>query len=457
MEICPLARISSTVLILLGKNSTVPQSTPLVSFSQAGDYMVIGNSLCFFLLQLTPVSDPARGEIAEFRLVSRMSGMLEETETISALICFNLPNSDAIVSVAGYSSGNARFFNRKGRMLASRMFHQTRISSFCIRRSVKGLEDLELVMVHEGGVLVVVAFDDMYSVREALIDESVANGAGALPFKKWRVPYSDAGAKIVPLGPRLVDRVPSLYPNPAIYACSTSSSSSPFKCQNASAAFLRVGADPVVSYHHSHDSGSLLSANNLASLVTTSISSFAKSYFRSASSTIASAAASKITDQSQAIIAPTSLDPTLTFVDSPRQFSDISLAPPNYHLAALTDNFGRVWLLDTLNMQFIRLWKGIRDAQCSWLQYEDNDGRSLVMIMYAPKRNFVQSFRMRFGDRLDAISLESPGVRFITVPGAAGGKCRTFLLASDGVVSEIVLDMSKSRVDGKDNVSVDGD
>ena len=41
---------------------------------------------------------------------------------------------------------------------------------------------------------------------------------------------------------------------------------------------------------------------------------------------------------------------------------------PSGQLAACTDDKGRVTLLDTCNLCFLRTWKGYRDAQCAWMQ-----------------------------------------------------------------------------------------
>jgi hypothetical protein len=42
---------------------------------------------------------------------------------------------------------------------------------------------------------------------------------------------------------------------------------------------------------------------------------------------------------------------------------------PTGRLAALSDNFGRVLLLDTVQNIVIRMWKGYRDAQCAFVEW----------------------------------------------------------------------------------------
>lgn len=53
--------------------------------------------------------------------------------------------------------------------------------------------------------------------------------------------------------------------------------------------------------------------------------------------------------------------------DSRRHGESICLSPCNT-LAAVTDDFGRVILLDVARGIAIRMWKGYRDAQTGWIQ-----------------------------------------------------------------------------------------
>ncbi|RKP34373.1 Rab3 GTPase-activating protein regulatory subunit N-terminus-domain-containing protein, partial [Dimargaris cristalligena] len=75
--------------------------------------------------------------------------------------------------------------------------------------------------------------------------------------------------------------------------------------------------------------------------------------------------------------APTALNMVAQIADSQRQISQIVQAPPEYQLGVMTDNFGRVMLIDLLNLEIIRLWKGLRECQCGWIEtlVDENDLR----------------------------------------------------------------------------------
>lgn len=57
-------------------------------------------------------------------------------------------------------------------------------------------------------------------------------------------------------------------------------------------------------------------------------------------------------------------------VDLRRNLASLTIDPTG-RLAATTDSFGRVLLLDLLQNIIVKIWKGYRDAQCGWVQYPE--------------------------------------------------------------------------------------
>ncbi|KAJ3438952.1 rab3-gap regulatory domain [Anaeramoeba flamelloides] len=125
---------------------------------------------------------------------------------------------------------------------------------------------------------------------------------------------------------------------------------------------------------------------------------------------------------------PVDLDLNWKLNDPKREVNKIYMAP-NSRFAVLTDNFGRLLLLDTINFLIIRIWKGYRDAQCSWIEipirknlYFSQGGskglegfvkkeqrnkyqlkrlnkkpiskRKLILVIYAPNRNLVETWSL---------------------------------------------------------------
>jgi hypothetical protein len=76
-----------------------------------------------------------------------------------------------------------------------------------------------------------------------------------------------------------------------------------------------------------------------------------------------------------------------------------------HSVAAVSDVLGRVMLLDTDTGEIIRIWKGLRDAVCGWIEIfdvnEPSRGNSLLfLVMYSPRRGLLKIFQMRHGKQV---------------------------------------------------------
>uniref|UniRef100_H3AZD3 RAB3 GTPase activating non-catalytic protein subunit 2 n=1 Tax=Latimeria chalumnae TaxID=7897 RepID=H3AZD3_LATCH len=110
--------------------------------------------------------------------------------------------------------------------------------------------------------------------------------------------------------------------------------------------------------------------------------------------------------------------------DSRRHGESICLSPCNT-LAAVTDDFGRVILLDVARGVAVRMWKGYRDAQVGWIQMvEDIHEREAdkgtfspfgslqgpcrvaqFLVIYAPRRGILEVWSTQQGPRVGAFNV----------------------------------------------------
>ncbi|CAM9437484.1 unnamed protein product [Ectocarpus sp. 4 AP-2014] len=131
--------------------------------------------------------------------------------------------------------------------------------------------------------------------------------------------------------------------------------------------------------------------------------------------------------------------------DGWRRVSRLFLGPSG-RLAAAADGFGRVMLVDCATRQILRMWKGVRDAQCGWLEVVESwEGHrvesvgqksrfaaaaapvqqlgesvaattpvvGLYLAILAPLRGRVELWRMRHGPCVRVISAPA-GARLLT-------------------------------------------
>uniref|UniRef100_A0A8C3KUN9 RAB3 GTPase activating non-catalytic protein subunit 2 n=1 Tax=Calidris pygmaea TaxID=425635 RepID=A0A8C3KUN9_9CHAR len=110
--------------------------------------------------------------------------------------------------------------------------------------------------------------------------------------------------------------------------------------------------------------------------------------------------------------------------DSRRHGERICLSPCNT-LAAVTDDFGRVILLDVTRGLAVRMWKGYRDAEVGWVQtvedlhereaekmdfspFGNAQGPSRVaqfLVIYAPRRGILEVWSTQQGPRVGAFNV----------------------------------------------------
>ena len=97
--------------------------------------------------------------------------------------------------------------------------------------------------------------------------------------------------------------------------------------------------------------------------------------------------------------------------DSPRQIINGSVDPVDGMLIALSDNLGRVQLVDLSTRQVIRLWKGFRNSTCHWIQFpfDFETGPQIIkyLAIHCRERKIVEIYRMRYGPRVGKYSLSS--------------------------------------------------
>jgi len=99
--------------------------------------------------------------------------------------------------------------------------------------------------------------------------------------------------------------------------------------------------------------------------------------------------------------------------DPPRRISSVSVDPTG-KFATIGDSLGRVLLIDLKSKQIVRMWKGLRESQCYWIQqYHSIDMGNykkrqivLYLVVHAKQRSIIEIWRMKHGGRVKVLSVE---------------------------------------------------
>lgn len=99
----------------------------------------------------------------------------------------------------------------------------------------------------------------------------------------------------------------------------------------------------------------------------------------------------------------------LSMFDKGRHATSI-VASPDKRLAAVTDDYGRVLMVDITNWIVVRMWKGYRSAQCGWIEVKRKPSQrdspyATFLVIYAPKRGLLEIWSAQRGPRVAAFDV----------------------------------------------------
>ena len=100
----------------------------------------------------------------------------------------------------------------------------------------------------------------------------------------------------------------------------------------------------------------------------------------------------------------TSLPLRGAILDSPRKIIAAAIDPVQGTLLACADNLGRVQLIDLTTRQVVRMWKGLREASCHWIQFPVELERGVRLLRYlvihSRQRQVIEIYRVSQGPRV---------------------------------------------------------
>ncbi|RKO86321.1 Rab3 GTPase-activating protein regulatory subunit N-terminus-domain-containing protein, partial [Blyttiomyces helicus] len=276
---------------------------------------------------------------------------------------------------------------------------------------------------------IIIAYTDRTAVRieGAGLADLVAVGPNGSPpqlaIKKWAFQVQETVSDLISLGP-------------ASGATMLLGGEPLGEAEVYNARFLVVGRPLMVVYATSDATRSSfvgIAATGL-NVVRSAVFSLAKSFWGAVPSTPppSDPTSTPPSPQPQTTTAPSiPMPPVGTIADQGRTAFSVAVAPADQAsgrsgLAALADSLGRVVVVDLEMCIMIRMWKGIRDAQCAWTQVAKPHSptanpattarRTVLLLVVYAARGVLEIYRMRAGARIAAINVGT-GMRLVQAPG----------------------------------------
>lgn len=304
----------------------------------------------------------------------------------------------------GYSSGHLRVFSESGGPpLFSQPLHRRPLIKLSLRFLPRtALDDQEelIALFDDRKIAVIAGLDLMTALRVAESGDDVP----LLGFRKAWMQGQEHVSDVISCGPS-----PNSFQPPLPGTAGN---------QAFTARYLAVGARPMLAYYCTSDREGF-SLTNVASKVTSAIGSIASSFFGRRPQHYDT----KHDPAAELASAPARPVPTQLFLsDAPRKL--LSIVPsPKGDLVAISDNFGRVLVLDVDDGTVVRMYKGSRGAQVGWVEVTLDEPRTnpepalsrkravLLLAIYLP-RGVLELHRMRHGERIAQLAVPA-GLRML--------------------------------------------
>uniref|UniRef100_A0A8C9VBM5 RAB3 GTPase activating protein subunit 2 (non-catalytic) n=1 Tax=Scleropages formosus TaxID=113540 RepID=A0A8C9VBM5_SCLFO len=442
-------------LKLKAVHTCVHQSAPwlhdcTVSLSPCSDLLVIAHEHKAVFLSAKWWTDEAGHD--EMTLTVSWSGTLnaEEGECVNSVICIPLASQkrsstgrpDWTCVVVGFTSGYVRFYTESGVLLLAQLLNEDPVlrlkcRTYEIPRHPGVTEQHEeLSILYPTALVTIDGFSLFQSLRACRNQVARAAAAGSdtvqpppLAYKKWGlqdmdtiVDHSSVGIMSLCVFDQMKNASILGGFNAAVKG------SPPAMCQ-----YITVGGGPFTGFFYAIEGSSQPLLSHVALAVASKLTS---ALFSAASGWLGwkNKNEEEPTQKQKPKVEPaTPLAVRFGLPDSRRHGESICLSPCNT-LAGVTDDFGRVTLLDVGRGIAIRMWKGYRDAQLGWVQVSEGQEErerttsptlprrhAQFLVIYAPRRGILEVWGTQQGPRVGAFTVGKhcrllyPGYRLMGV------------------------------------------
>uniref|UniRef100_A0A8C4V230 RAB3 GTPase activating non-catalytic protein subunit 2 n=1 Tax=Falco tinnunculus TaxID=100819 RepID=A0A8C4V230_FALTI len=413
----------------------------VLSLSPTNDLMVIANEQkAVFLVPKWKHSDKGKEEM-QYAVGWSGSLNVEEGECVSSVLCIPLASQkrsstgrpDWTCIVVGFTSGYVRFYTESGVLLLAQLLNedpvlQLKCRTYEIPRHPGVTEqNEELSILYPAAIVTIDGFSLFQSLRACRNQVARAAASGnenvqppPLAYKKWGLQDVDiivdhASIGIMTLSP--FDQMKTASNIGGYYAAIKNS-------PPAMSQYVTVGSNPFTGFFFALEGSSQPLLSHVALAVASKLTS---ALFNAASGWLGwkSKHEEEPAQKQKPKVEPaTPLAVRFGLPDSRRHGERICLSPCNT-LAAVTDGFGRVILLDVTRGLAVRMWKGYRDAEVGWIQtvedlheretekmdfspFGNAQGPSRVaqfLVIYAARRGILEVWSTQQGPRVGAFNV----------------------------------------------------
>ncbi|XP_072846563.2 rab3 GTPase-activating protein non-catalytic subunit isoform X1 [Pogona vitticeps] len=413
----------------------------VLSLSPTNDLMVIAREQkAVFFVPKWKHSEKGKEEM-QYAVGWSGSLNVEEGECVSSVLCIPLASQkrsstgrpDWTCIVVGFTSGYVRFYTENGVLLLAQLLNedpvlQLKCRTYEIPRHPGVTEqNEELSILYPAAIVTIDGFSLFQSLRACRNQVARAAASGnenvqppPLAYKKWGLQDVDTIVDHVSVGIMTLSPFDQMKTASNIGGFNAAIKNNP----PAMSQYITVGSNPFTGFFYALEGSSQPLLSHVALAVASKLTS---AFFHAASGWLGwknKQEEEPVQKQKPKVEPATPLAVRFGIPDSRRHGERICLSPCN-SLAAVTDDFGRVLLLDVTRGISVRMWKGYRDAQVGWIQivedlhereaektdfspFGTSQGPSRVaqfLVIYAPRRGILEVWSTQQGPRVGAFNV----------------------------------------------------
>ncbi|XP_078049758.1 rab3 GTPase activating protein isoform X1 [Augochlora pura] len=423
----------------------LPLQDCFISLSSTGDVLAMAyNTKMIILISRWDSLEPDETK-NKFHMIWYGEIAKEPNEWVTSVICLPLlslgkasggSNPDWTCIIVGLNSGFIKFYTETGALLLGEQLHNEAVIGLKCQsfRSPKHVGDAgitEEVHVIYNSVLCVLQGFPLFSTLRACRNHLARVKANCddlppitnLSYKKWGYRNQDIVNDSEVIGTTSVNSFDHLM---------TASICGGYNASYRSSApqhnlVIATGKRPFVGFHYALEGGTapvlsdvaIAMANKLANAIGTAVPWLPLGWGNSKN--YASSEASKTNTHEP--IEPMTCRFGLS--DITREGYSV-VSSPNKLLSVISDAMGRVILIDNRHGIAVRMWKGYRDAQCGWIEVEEekHPGKhkaftkfketshlrtALFLVIYAPKKGVIDIWSTQQGPKITTFTASKHG------------------------------------------------
>uniref|UniRef100_A0A1B0FY92 Rab3 GTPase-activating protein non-catalytic subunit n=1 Tax=Phlebotomus papatasi TaxID=29031 RepID=A0A1B0FY92_PHLPP len=430
-EIKPLARIVDykQVQELLGLGSEDSWLNAVhLSFSPTGEMLVFGHGSKLIFLTSRWDNDLGQNSYS----ISWTGELDNPNDIVTSVLCLPVmalstssqSSADWTLICVGLSSGFVQFYLDFGAVLYSQLFHTEPIQAI---KAQSGKRSNEEIHIFYTSCVCIVQGVHLFQILRTLRQQHFKNHTNStdqllesIPYRKWG--YGGKCAAIndaVVVGSQMTcafDHLMNTCLEGGYYAKYRSTPS-----QNS--LVLTTGTNPYVTFHYAKEGFVQPVLADVARAVASKIKSALPGWLTGKQPSVSES-------QTPPPVPSETMFCRFGLCDLQRNATAIWLAPGN-QLAAVADTLGRIVIVDCLRGLALRIFKGYREAQCSFIEVVEKvpkssapnpvkSRRAIFLIILAPRRGVLEIWPLQKGPKVAAFVASKHSQLLYTPHGLMG-------------------------------------